>query len=348
MVHRGTFIILLLFSFFFCNLGKAQEEYDYQLRDTVMFPSQMKTVQIDTVYLAMFHKYLNQESQQDESSMIIFGKYANGVYISLKDMTLSNIEESETYRILSDNRNFYVYKHGGNLASVDIKGVSYDYSECPPLFTGIPEKNPVFNKSLYSQVQSFTQNRQEYEKNQICLALNKNLANSNVLNRLPYKPSEQHMEIIEATIKEYLNFTVLETTSDNESVVLECSVDTSDIQFYNCVITTSEKPYLITSYHSDCCEWCLSQTIVFEQDGNDLSPVLHLADFYSFDVNSIDVNSISFWGDGYALFDVLDIDSDGVNEIIFEIIRYENIDIEIYKLVNGKFESVMTVALWGC
>jgi hypothetical protein len=337
MIQRYTFITLFLFSFFFCNLGKAQEKYDSSLRDTVTFPSQKKKVQTDTIYLAMFLKTLNQESQQEESSMIIIGKYSNGVYIPLKYMTLSNIEESETYRILSDNRKFYVYKHGGKLASVDIKGVSYCYSACSSLFTGIPKQNPIYNKSLYSQIQGYTQYSKEGEQNQIFLALSKNLAKSNVLNRLPYKPSEQHMEVIEATIKENLNLTVAETESENGSVNLDCPVDTSNIQFYNCVITTSKKPYLITSFHHDS-DWCLSSAIVFEQNGNELSSVLEL-----FDVNSLDSG-----GSGYSLFDVLDIDGDGVNEIIFEIVRYENTDIAIYKLVNGKFELVMTVSVWGC
>ena len=340
MIQKYTFIVLFLFSSFFFNMGKAQEEYSSQLKNTLILPSQKTIIQTDTIYLAMFFKNWDTKSLQEESSMVIIGKFFNGIYIpmketSLHDITISDIEESETYRILSDNRKFYVYKYGGNLTSVDILGVSYYDDGCNLLFKGTPKKNPVFNQSLYSQIQSYSQ--YEGEQDQFIshfLALNKNLAESNVLNRLPYIPTEQHLKIIESSIIPELSLVVYE--SENEPVNLNFSEDTNNIQFYYCVITASEKPYLITTIKYDA-NWPISSIIVFEQNGKELNPVLELYD-----------TSVNEFSDHYDLFDVLDIDGDGINEIIIERSGYENTDIDIYKLINGKFELIMTLPLWGC
>jgi len=340
MIQKYAFIVLFLFSSFFCNLGKAQEEYSSQHKDTIILPSQKTNIQTDTIYLAMFFKFLNSESWQEESAMVIIGKYSNGVYISMKDyshddITLSDIEESETYRILSDNRKFYVYKHGCNLTSVDIQGVSYYDDGCNLLFIGIPKNNPVFNKSLYSQIQGYLQYEGEQDHSFSCfLAINKNLSESNVLNRLPYKPTEQHLKIIESSFLPELSRVVY--VSENEPVNLNFYADTNNIQFYSCVITTSKKPYLITTINYDA-NWPISSIIVFEQNGKELNPVFELND-----------TSVDEFGEHYDLFDVLDIDGDGINEIIIERSGYENTDIDIYKLINGKFELIMTVPLWGC
>lgn len=348
MVRKCAFIAFFLFNLFFCSLSKAQERYDYPVKDTVILPDQKTTSQTDTIYLALFMKFLDQESKQEESGMLVLGKYFDGNYIPLEDeynyadrpLNVEEIKKSETYRILLENRKFHIYKYGGKLASVDMKGVTYDSFACTQLLTGIPKQNPVLNKSLYSHIQGYTQFRQGEEIDQsftYFLALNKNIEGSNVLNRLPYKPSKQKMEMIESAIKKSLNHTLMERESDQESVDLNFSMDTTNTQYYSNVITPSKKAYLITSFHQDT-DSCLSSTIVFEQNGDELNPVLELSE----------INSLYSWGSGYSLLDVLDIDGDGVNELIFEIAGYETTGLEIYKLVNGKFELAMTVFLWGC
>ena len=85
MIQKYTFIVLFLFSAFFCNLGKAQVEYSSQHQDTLIFPSQKTEIQSDTIYLAMFLKFSISESLQEESAMVIIGKYSNGIYIPMKE-----------------------------------------------------------------------------------------------------------------------------------------------------------------------------------------------------------------------------------------------------------------------
>jgi hypothetical protein len=59
-------------------------------------------------------------------------------------------------------------------------------------------------------------------------------------------------------------------------------------------------------------------------------------------------NDLDSWGAGYSLLDILDVDGDGINEIIFEIAGYETTELAIYKLIDGKFEQVLIAFLWGC
>ncbi|MCL1867406.1 MAG: hypothetical protein FWF72_00425 [Paludibacter sp.] len=71
MIQKYAFIAFFLFNFFFCNLSKAQEEYGSQLKDRVILSYQKTINQTDTIYLAMFLKFLNQDSKQEESAMFI-------------------------------------------------------------------------------------------------------------------------------------------------------------------------------------------------------------------------------------------------------------------------------------
>jgi len=339
MIQKNTFLVFFLLSSFFCNLGKAQEEDSSQHKNMLILPSQKTEIQTDTTYLALLFKDTSSGSLQEKWSMVFIGKYADGNTISLRsfspgDITLSDIEEPETYRILSDNRKFYVYKHGGNLSSVDIQGVSHYDDGCNTFFIGTPKNNPVFDQSLYSQIQGFLQYEDEHDQSFSFLALNKNLAKSNVLNRLPYKPTEQHLKIIESSIPPEVNRIAYVGENETKDLIFYANLD--NIKFYNCVITTPEKPYLITTVkYGD--NWPISSIFIFEQDGEELDLVFTLED-----------NSWDELGEHFELFDVLDIDGDGINEIIIENIGYENVAIEIYKLIKGHFIRIMIVPLWGC
>lgn len=61
-----------------------------------------------------------------------------------------------------------------------------------------------------------------------------------------------------------------------------------------------------------------------------------------------DIEYSNSWGKGYDLVDVLDIDGNGIPEVILEFGGYEVRYFEIYQFNQGKFQKVFSGAGYGC
>jgi hypothetical protein len=59
-------------------------------------------------------------------------------------------------------------------------------------------------------------------------------------------------------------------------------------------------------------------------------------------------NEAGSWGEGHEFLDALDLDGDGVPELVFVVNGYESTGFEVYKLKNGRFRKVMEIDAWGC
>jgi len=352
-----TFLMVCVVGFISCNKGdhKSSQRHsenennkqdtlsektilnDSIVNDSILFSNtgQLKKSE-DTTYISLIFKLYDSVKKHSETDLLIIGKYSNQQYTPFDDVeieSLKNLKNSGSFDLLKRNRTFSAFKNGKKIADYTIIGVTSEFFSCSSLAVGIANKNKA---SIHKRKSNFNQGYKGYSngkkvdisfKNYIALNNVSTNSKSYRTNILKFKLNTNQLEEIKAIIsKGYI-----------DSMGIK-KIENKDLKIMARRITNRRDTCLIVRFHHDTDSLCLSSIHVIWYKNNTMTDILKLNN----------TNAIDAWGAGYSLFDVLDIDGDGNNELIFEVGYYESTGFEIYKLINNQFKQVLSVVPWGC
>ena len=310
---------------------------DSIVNDSILFSNtgQIKKNK-DTTYISLIFKLYDSVKKHSETDLLIIGKYSNHQYTSFDDVeieSLKNLKKSSSFERLKRNRNFSAFKNGKKIADYTLIGAKFELFSCSSLAVGIANNIKV---STHKRNNNSNRGYKGYSnskrvditfKNYIALNNDSTDSKSNHSNILNFKLNANQLKDIKAIISKGFI----------DSMGIK-KIENKDIKITARRITKKRETYLIVRYHHDTDSLCLSSIHVIRYKNKKMTDILKLNN----------TNSIDAWGAGYSLFDVLDIDGDGNNEIIFEVGYYESTGFEIYKLINNQFKQVLSVVPWGC
>jgi hypothetical protein len=354
-----TFLIVCAVGFLSCNKGdhKSSQQHsedengnnkpdttiektilnDSIVNDSILFSNtgQIKKNE-DTTYISLIFKLYDSVKKHSETDLLIIGKCTNQQYTPFEDVdieSLKNLKNSNSFDLLKRNRNFSAFKNGKKIADYAIIGATYELFSCSSLAVGIANN---IKASTHKRKNNSNHGYKGYSnhkkvditfKNYIALNNVSTDSKSYHSNLLKFKLNANQLEDIKAIIsKGYI-----------DSMGIK-KIVTKDLKITARRITNRRDTCLIVRYHHDTDSLCLSSIHIIRFKNKILTDILKLNN----------TNAIDAWGAGYSLFDVLDIDGDGINEIIFEVGYYESTGFEIYKLINNQFKQVLSVVPWGC
>ncbi|MDD4968640.1 MAG: hypothetical protein PHT07_04340 [Paludibacter sp.] len=290
----------------------------------------------DTTYISLLVEMYDAVHNIHSSKLVIIGNFIDNKYTAFEDIeceSLKDLKKSRSYDIFKRNRNFAIFQNGQHIADYNIIGATFESFSCSTLATGIANKKTDgahFQKSNSVLGYSGFSNKKKIEvtfKNYIALSNFPNKATHKQADILKFKPDSKQLDTLRAMISRgYLDSLGLKT------------VKNKDFKISVRAISSRKDTCLIVNYHHDTDSFCISSIHVIRKMNNKFTDILTLNN----------KNEIDAWGAGYELFDVMDIDGDGNNELIFEVGYYESTGFEIYKLENDQFKQVLSVIPWGC
>jgi hypothetical protein len=310
---------------------------DSIVNDSILFSNTGKIIKNeDTTYISLIFKLYDSVKKHSETDLLIIGKCSNQQYTPFDDVeieSLKNLKKTSSFERLKRNRNFSAFKNGKKIADYNLIGAKVELFSCSSLAVGIANNNKVSNhkrKSNSNHGYKGYSNRKKVDitfKNYIALNNIPTDSKSYQSNILKFKLNANQLEEIKALIsKGYI-----------DSMGIK-KIENKDLKITTRRITKKGGTYFIVRYHHDTDSLCLSSIHIIRYKNKMMTDILKLNN----------TNAKDAWGAGYSLFDVLDIDGDGNNEIIFEVGYYESTGFEIYKLINNQFKQVLSVVPWGC
>jgi len=309
---------------------------DSIVKDSILFSNQSsENTNNDTTYISLMVNMYDAIQKHSQNCVLVIGKYIDGQYIPFEDEqceSLNDIKKTGSLRIFKQNRGFATFQHGVKTGEYNIAGITFESFSCSTLPVGIANLNSLVNLSKNGSKQGYSggSKKKRIESTfEYFIALNKIPENTNYTksNNLNFKPDSKLLK----TIKDMF------FTSYLDSLNIK-TINAKDLKLSAHLISDKKDSCIIATYHHDTDSLCISSTHILQIHGNSVVDMLQLNN----------TNEIDAWGDGYKLFDLLDIDGDGKNEIIFEIGYYESTGFEIYKLVDNQYKLVLSVIPWGC
>jgi hypothetical protein len=310
---------------------------DSVVNDSILFSNtgEIKKTE-DTTYISLVFKLYDSVKKHSETDLLIIGKCTNNQYTPFEDVdikSLKGLKSSKTFELLKRNRNFSAFKNGRKIADYKIIGATSELFSCSSLAVGIAN-----NLKLLTRKRKNNSNHgfKGYSKGKkVDIAFKNYIAKNNDSTN----PKSYHSNVL----KFKMNANQLE---DLKTIMMKGYIDSmgikkienKDLRLTARRITKMRDTCLIVTYHHDTESFCLSSIHVIKYQNKVMTDLLK--------VNN--TNALDAWGAGYSLFDVLDIDGDGTNELIFEVGYYESTGFEIYKLINNQFKQVLSVVPWGC
>jgi len=310
---------------------------DSVVNDSILFSNAVQPKNNEyTTYISLIFKLYDTVKKHSETDLLIIGKCSNQQYTPFDDVeieSLKNLKKSNSFDLLKRNRNFSAFKNGKKIADYTIIGAKFESFSCSSLVVGIANNIKLSAHKLKSNTNHGYKGNSNSKKVDITfknyIALNNVSTNSKSYqsNILKFKMNANQLEDIKAIIsKGYI-----------DSMGIK-KIENKDLKIMARRITKMRETYLIVRYHHDTDSLCLSSIHVIRYKNKIMTDLLKLNN----------TNALDAWGEGYSLFDVLDIDGDGNNELIFEVGYYESTGFEIYKLINNQFKQVLSVIPWGC
>ena len=308
---------------------------NYLVNDSILFNDKVKLYNaIDTNHIALQVNIFDEISNQKRELILLIGKYISGKFISFEDKwceSLDDLRNTESFEILKKNRDFISYQKCCEINKYHIRGVTYESFSCATPAVGIAsvleKKKDYFNSPNYQGYQGSTNNKPVKNTFEYFIALSKPVKQNNYKNfNLIDLDNISKVKIKEKSMSAFTDSVGIKQIND------------SDLQISSHYLSNKNDTILISVFHKDNDSLCISSIQVFSKQKNIFTKLL--------EVNNI--NEIDSWGSGYSFFDIIDIDGDGTNELIFELSGYESTAFEIYKYINNRFENVLNVVPWGC
>lgn len=310
---------------------------DSIVNDSILFSN---TGQIqknkDTTYISLIFKLYDSVKKHSETDLLLIGKCSNQQYTPLEDAeveTLKNLKNSRSFDLLKRNRNFSAFKNGKKIADYNLIGAKFELFSCSSLAVGIANNIKLLN---YNRKNNSNHGYKGYSNGK---KVNITFKNYIALNNVSTDVKSYHSNILKIKLNanQLKDIKTLISKGFIDSMGIK-KIENKDLKITARRITKKRDTYLIVRYHHDTDSFCLSSIHVIRYKNKTMTDILKLNN----------TNAKDSWGAGYSLFDVLDIDGDGNNELIFEVGYYESTGFEIYKLINNQFKQVLSVVPWGC
>ena len=311
---------------------------DSIVNDSILFSNieEIKKTQ-DTTYISLIFKLYDAVKKHTETDLLIIGKCGNNQYTSFENVeieSLKALKNSNTFEILKRNRNFSAFKNGRKIADYDIIGATSELFSCSSLSVGIA------NNLKFTLRKRKLNSTHGYKGKSNGKKVDITFKNYIALNNVSTNPKSYHSNVLkfELNVNQLEAIKTIISKGYIDSMGIK-KIENKDLKITARRIANMRDTCLIIRYHHDTDSLCLSAIHVIRVQNNMMTTdILKLSN----------TNALDAWGSGYSLFDVLDIDRDGANELIFEVGYYESTGFEIYKLINNQFKKVLSVVPWGC
>ena len=267
-----------------------------------------------------------------KNEILVLGELRSGVYRPIADdepVTLEDSNSSQRVQLMKRGKEFDVFNRGACIGSMHLTSISLDDFDCSPLFVGTGSPTVPVDTSRISHSISGSGEAGDFD-----YSLTYRLA----LSSLPGEPVPTGSRratpgrVDSNTAREFAVRALAGSTKKTERG--EVHLKSVDL----CQTAAGGEGAIVFAAVRKIGKEAHSLCGAISVYGNRIDTLLIIRD----------VEEGSSWGAGYSFLDALDLDNDGIPELIFSVGYYESTGFEVYKFIRGRYRKVMETIPWGC
>lgn len=291
----------------------------------------------DTTLIALLvvKEDLLKSTVHDE--ILLIGKYSHGRYDAVSRWDKNQqVEISERKDLLQTSKKYVVYQNGRAIMESIVTKMCQAMYDCNAIDVGCSQTTSLAKMikkvkgRLEKQTEGFYNGINFKERTSAFIALNADCPAAK--KQKAAITIENVPQSVTVKISEYVKKRISKDHSDFKSQ------DVKITQFLPFNLTRDKSVQYVVEAKAENNKAKISGIYIVQLIGANIKEL--------FSVNK--TNDPDSWGNGYSFLDALDIDGDGIPELIFEVRGYESTGYQIYHLEKESYKQVFDDTTSGC